>query len=139
VTSSDLPEHAKIFIGRLTNMEPRPESIWVIGSRANGRATVSSDTDLLVFGSPELLQTLATTEEAPSGIDCLVVFDGNNYKDPFQDKSGSLSKLEWRPVNASLSQYVGIKWVPDEESGDDNMGDMVHRQERAIRVWPVGT
>lgn len=131
----DIPEHVHSFIRLLATAEPSPVSIWLMGSRANGRATPASDTDLLVFGSMALLHVLASMPP-PAGIDCLVVFDGDHYQDPWQEKKGSLARLEWRPVDATRSGYVGVKWIPDEESSDESMGNMVHLQERAVRVWP---
>ena len=134
--SLDLPKHVHIFIKLLATIKPAPKSVWVMGSRANGRATTASDTDLLVFGSMVLLRTLASMSSPPVGIDCLVVFDGDNYQDPWQEKKGSLALIEWQPIDATFSRYVGIKWIPDDESGDESMGDMIHLQERAVRVWP---
>lgn len=136
MASLELPEHAYSFIRLLATTEPAPVSIWLIGSRANGRATTASDTDLLVFGSMALLRALASMPPPPVGIDCLVVFDGNHYKDPWQVKNGSLTCLEWRPVNDTLSSYVGLKWTPDEESSDESLGNMVQLQEHAVRIWP---
>lgn len=136
MASLELPEHAYSFIRLLAAIKPAPLSIWLIGSRANGRATTASDTDLLVFGSMALLRALASMPPPPVRIDCLVVFDGNHYQDPWQMKNGSLTRLEWRPVDSTLSSYVGIKWTPDEESSDESLGNMVQLQERAVRIWP---
>ena len=99
----NLPQNGHDFVEHLANFEPPPESIWLIGSRANGRANSSSDTDLLVFGSPELLQALSDAQLVPTDIDCLIVFDRNNYTDPFRIKSGSLSNLKWKSINQSKS------------------------------------
>ena len=136
---SQLTHQALETIAQLVALQPTPDSVWLIGSRANGRATSESDTDLIVMGSEALLRAARSKLEQPKAVDCLIVFNGDDYQDPWQEKSGSLSKLEWEQIDASSAKYVGTKWVPDEESSiefDADMGDLVHRQERAIRVWP---
>lgn len=72
---------------------------------------------------------------APVGIDCLVVFNGNEFSDPWSRKSGSLEKWRWRMNSPRSAQYIGTKWVPDEEFGDP-LGDLVEREESATKVWP---
>lgn len=128
-----------LFIDQLAQMYPPPESVWVIGSRANGRATASSDTDLLILGSQPLMDMLRDQIRAPEKIDCLVVYDGNNYKDPWQDKSGSLEELEWCLISDTIARYVGTKWISDEELSQKfgaDMGDIYRRVENGIRIWP---
>ena len=134
-----LPAHIQDFIAELVSLQPQPTSVWLIGSQANGRATEQSDTDLLVFGSPELLEVAASRLRQPEKVDCLIVYDLDNYQDPWQEKKGALSKLKWQQVNDYTANYIGTKWVPDEESSlkfGADMGDLVERQERAVRVWP---
>lgn len=127
------------LISRLIALQPPPDSIWLIGSRANGRATEESDADLVVFGSEALLSSVRLKIKKPQAVDCLVVFNGDDYQDPWQEKSGSLSRLKWLQVDATSAKYIGSKWVPDEESSIEfhaNLGVLVCRQERAIRIWP---
>lgn len=136
---SQLTDQASELVAQLAALQPPPDSIWLIGSRANGRATHESDTDLLVFGSEAFLSAARAQLKRPQTVDCLVVFNGDDYQDPWQEKSGSLSKLKWEQSDASSARYIGTKWVPDEESSiefDADMGDLVQLQERAIRVWP---
>lgn len=136
---SQLTDQTLELISELVALQPPPDSIWLIGSRANGHATQESDTDLIVFGSESLLRSVRLQIKQPQAVDCLVVFNGDDYQDPWQEKSGSLSKLKWEKVDANSAKYIGNKWVPDEESSiefDANMGDFVHRQECAIRIWP---
>ena len=113
--------------------------VWLMGSRANGRARPDSDTDLLIFGPDGFLQSVISGLNQPADIDCLVVYDGDNYQDPWQDKSGSLRKLQWKRLDERSATYVGTKWVPDDESATEfnaDMGDWVERDERAYRMWP---
>jgi len=136
---NQLPIHAQGFISELSSIEPQPDSIWLIGSQANGRATESSDTDLLIFGSEALYREAKEKTDAPIKVDCLIVTDGNNYQDPWQKKSGSIEKLKWQQVTESTAKYVGAKWVPDEESSTElgaNMGNLIKLNESAFRVWP---
>ena len=136
---SQLTDQASALIARLVALQPPPDSIWLIGSRANGRATQESDTDLIVFGSDAFFIAARSQLEQPQAIDCLVVFNGDDYQDPWQEKSGSLCKLKWQRVDATSAKYIGTKWVPDEESSIEfgaDMGALVHRQERAVKVWP---
>lgn len=136
---SQLTDEASELVAQLITLQPPPDSIWLIGSRANGRATHESDTDLLIFGSEAFLGAARAKLNRPRAVDCLVVFNGDDYQDPWQEKSGSLGKLKWERIDASSARYIGTKWVPDEESSiefDADMGDLVQLQERAIRVWP---
>ena len=136
---SQLTDQASALIAELTALQPPPDSIWLIGSRANGRATIESDTDLIVFGSETFLNVVRSQLKRPQSVDCLVVFNGDDYQDPWQKKSGSLRKLQWQQVDTTHAKYIGTKWVPDEESSiefDADMGNLVDLQEQAIRVWP---
>jgi hypothetical protein len=85
-----------------------------MGSRANGRARPDSDTDLLIFAPDGFLESIRARLSRPPDIDCLVVHDGDNYQDPWQEKSGSISSLQWEKVGDKAAMYVGSKWVPDQ-------------------------
>lgn len=126
--------HVVEFIDAITGVSPLPQAVWIIGSQANGRATDQSDTDLLVFASAGFLDSLQMLA-APVGIDCLVVFNGNDFADPWSKKSGSLEQWRWKLNSPRKAQYIGTKWVPDVEFGDP-LGDLVERAESATRVWP---
>lgn len=84
-----LAPHVLTFLHSLAGLTPKPSSVWLIGSQANGRATASSDTDLLVFGSPQVLDVLRNALAPPEGIDCFVVFDGNEFRNPWHEHGGS--------------------------------------------------
>lgn len=131
-----LAPHVLTFLDSLIGLVPNPSSVWLIGSQANGRATASSDTDLLVFGSAELLKVLRNAVAPPEGIDCFVVFDGNEFKDPWHQNGGSLSRWSWSANSQNEAQYVGTKWAVDPELGGDH-GNFVIHKEKAIRVWPI--
>lgn len=133
-----LPNRAGVFVTALTAVNPPPESIWLIGSRANGRETEVSDTDLLVFGSPAFLAALEAQVLAPTELDCLVVYDGDNFRDPWKMKNGSLTKLNWRTTDESNAEYIGAKWTSDEESSlkfGADMGELTCLKELGVRIW----
>lgn len=134
-----IPRHVSKFIESIASIASEGVEIWVMGSRANGRARPDSDTDLLVFGPDGFFESIRARLSQPEDVDCLVDYDGNNYKDPWQEKSGSLSRLKWKITDDKAATYVGTKWVPDEKSSakfQADMGELVERDERAYRVWP---
>lgn len=134
-----LPDQVSALISTLAALQEPPISIWLIGSRANSRATELSDTDLIVFGSLELLSIAKSQIKQPEAVDCLIVFNNNEYQDPWQKKNGSLSSLQWQNIDSKTATYIGTKWVPDAESSSEcgaDMGNLVKRQEQAVRVWP---
>ncbi len=120
-------------------MTTEPVEVWLIGSRANGRARPDSDTDLLIFGPDGFLESVRIGLQEPTDIDCLVVYDGDNFQDPWQEKSGSLGELRWNRVDDQAATYIGTKWVPDKESSAEfeaDMGELVKCNERSWRIWP---
>jgi hypothetical protein len=112
----EAPEAIASFVGRLLQLGLE---VWLIGSRANQTSTEASDWDLLVFGSQQLLESLA--REAPiAGVDLLVVFDGEQFKSPWprpEDghfKCGSLTRWKWTKLSDDAATYEGSKWIDDE-------------------------
>jgi hypothetical protein len=131
-----LAPHVLTFLNAVAGLTPKPSSVWLIGSQASGRATSNSDTDLLVFGSPQLLDVLRNAVAAPEGIDCLVVFNRDEFRNPWHENGGSLSKWNWSIKSPDEAQYVGTKWEVDPELGGDH-GNFVIHKEKAIRIWPL--
>jgi hypothetical protein len=134
-----LPPHVSSFVDTVASLAPETVEVWLMGSRANGRARPESDTDLLIFGPDGFLQTLRDRLQRPENTDCLVIYDGDHYQDPWQEKNGALSELGWEKTDDRNARYAGTKWVPDKESSAEfgaDMGELVERQERALRIWP---
>lgn len=107
------------------------QSIWLIGSRANGTARLDSDWDLLAFGNPAVLVYLKSHPELHRyDIDFLVVTDGDHFESAWgnKDKSGSISKWEWRQLSDDRADYNGAK-----PSGTD---DIVVDRQVSLRLWP---
>jgi hypothetical protein len=115
---------------------PELESIWLIGSRANGTSTDASDWDFLAFGSEA---TYACLQASPrlqlSGTDFLIVTDGDGFRGVWdgEDKAGSLADWEWKAVSDTVSEYTQLKLVFDRE----HQLDGVFTRRKAIRVWPL--
>lgn len=40
-------------------------------------------------------------------LDLLIVYDGDNFKSPYYEKSGSLIKWKWQKVSETLAYYRG--------------------------------
>lgn len=129
-----LAPYVRTFVDSLTGLPVLPSSVWLIGSQASGRAQAGSDTDLLVFGSSGFLAAVRAALPQPSGIDCLVVVNGNDFEEPWQDKRGALARWNWVLKSATEAQYEGTKFIADEPDG--TLGQFETRQERAIRIWP---
>ena len=125
----------------MSALTPRPKSVWLIGSRANGRATSESDTDLLVFGSPAFFIAARTQLNRVAAVDVLVVSDGENFQDIWTTKTGSLTRWEWKEDEAGIAIYKGNKWIPDLPANaivGANLGSHIERDEQAIRLWSAG-
>ena len=140
-TMEHIPESCKQFIESIVKVEPMPDEIWLIGSWANNRVKEKSDIDLLIFASQEYVDNLKSLKE-PDGIDCLVVYDGCNFKDPWQCKSGSLETWKWSLISCKEAKYKGTEFISDAESTDEycresgyEMGQIITREERAWLLW----
>jgi predicted nucleotidyltransferase len=129
-----LDDQLRIFLKQIADSSPELDSIWLIGSRANGTATESSDWDFIAFGTSSTLETLRSdTRLHREKTDFLVVTNGEDFEAAWGeiDKTGSLSEWEWKVLSASESEYTQSKWVEREE------GSRVEcTRSRGIKVWP---
>ena len=111
-----LPTYILEFLEK--NINPTFET-WLIGSRANNTASERSDWDLLIFGNRELLFELSNHSPIREA-DIFVVTDGNRFKSPWADESGSLTKQgdladwKWQKHDGYVASYIGVskpdKW-----------------------------
>ncbi|MEH6592658.1 MAG: nucleotidyltransferase domain-containing protein [Halioglobus sp.] len=114
----------KQYISAVIKTAPDIESIWLIGSRANDTAREESDWDLLVFANgPALKKLQKITELAHSRVDLLVVYNGDDFKEPWPDeahnnKTGALSDWNWQKTGSKSAQYTSTKYYPDDDSDD---------------------
>jgi predicted nucleotidyltransferase len=146
-TALPIPQAANELVARLVAATPSPKSIWLLGSRANGRARPDSDTDFLVFASREFMVASAGAIANTPSVDVLVVYDGENFEDIHAKKRGSLDGWKWQVVSERDATYLGGKFVPDTEMDEEmyavklsnpniTLGECVEYEVRAIRVWP---
>ena len=111
---------------------PSIESIWLIGSRANGNASETSDWDFIAFGTGEALEQIRNASELHRpDADFLVVVNGEDFENAWgeRDKTGALSSWEWKRVSDMRAEYTEAKWVETEEEAK-----VVLRRRHAIRV-----
>jgi Nucleotidyltransferase domain len=140
----------------LARLGPPPSSVWLFGSRANGRATPKSDTDLMIFANRALVESLRRSlPSKPRYVDVLVVIDGDTIIYPWAPSEGSLRQWRWRSVSDLVALYEGTKWVRDPEDDEGELGGSLGRpdsapfedavlelgqghllKERAIRLFP---
>ena len=118
-----LDEDIKKYINRLTSQHPSIQSIWLFGSRINGTYRSDSDWDFLVFGTQETLDELRQHPELKqNNIDLLVVYNGNDFKEPWsaqpgknKQKIGSLTEWRWKKINHQIAFYEGTKEIEGSE------------------------
>jgi predicted nucleotidyltransferase len=129
------------WLEQLTVVCPAIREVWLLGSRANGTARPDSDWDLLVFGAQAVRMCIESHSELHrSEIDLLLVDNSNGeFSRPWgPQKTGSLSRWEWKAVSEEVATYKSVKWIPDEDDpvpGADT-GEMVVSRLNAYRVWP---
>lgn len=141
-----LPAEALQFLTQLAALCPPPTSIWLIGSRANGRHRPDSDTDLLVFSDQEFSSVVRASMDPPTNIDVLVVYDGDQYADVWHEKTGSLRELQWHQIGSTRATYTGLKFVADDaeehlfplpaKGAASQLGVLSELNESAVRIWP---
>lgn len=127
VKLTEFPEHMQPLIRDLLD---RGLDIWLIGSRVNPTGEPPSDWDLIVFGSPEVLEEFSQ-QPPPGDLDLLVVTDGENFECPWPRpsdgviKRGELTKWKWTPTSKTSATYAGTKWPKD--WGDQKKAVLVER------------
>jgi predicted nucleotidyltransferase len=110
-----LPERIASFV---RSLHEAGRTVWLIGSRANGTGNPDSDWDLLVFGDEGLVKELSSCEPV-EGVDLFVVYDGNNFRSPWNHTAdwavrvGSLSGWAWRELSSNEATYNVTMWPND--------------------------
>jgi len=139
-----LPNEIQGLLNDVRQNIPSATEIWLIGSRANNIAREDSDWDFLVFGDDSSLKKLkCMTEYRRENMDFLVVFDGDNFIEPWgkPQKSGSLTKWEWNRTSDCSAQYKQKKFIPDSDQEDSDLesGTFIEKIVNAIKVLPKTT
>ena len=133
----------KAFIDHLICFGRDIESIWLLGSRANGTSREDSDWDFLIFGDDEVLEAIRTDiSHRRANIHLFVVTDGNHFESlwphgtdtecirgclhgSLDDSTGDWSSgWCWEKVTATEAHYT----TPREPDAG--------RRQRAFRVFP---
>ncbi len=71
------------YINRMTKKYPVINSIWLLGSRANGNPQGNSDWDILAFGNENILKSLESDVSfCQEKIDLFIVYEDKNFKQP---------------------------------------------------------
>jgi predicted nucleotidyltransferase len=135
-----LDDESADYIKKLTSRVSGIRRVWLIGSRANGRARGNSDWDFIVFSDPASFELIRNdTALHAENIDLLVVASDGTFCRPWgSSKSGSLESWGWECVTPARARYVGTKWVPDQEAADegmDTLGDIQREVLNAYLVW----
>ena len=111
--------------------------MWLLGSRANGTATETSDWDILAFADESTLNSLREDYQLHHpAVDLLVVksADDRFEKHWEKKKSGSLELWQWNRLSDTEATYRSAKFVPD--PGETHHGDFHEQILKAIRLWP---
>jgi len=69
----------------------------------------------------------------------LVVFNNNDFKDPWCKQGGSLTNWKWEQISPKRAKYWEIKWLSDgrlSEIPDAEEGEFQECERIAIKIWP---
>jgi predicted nucleotidyltransferase len=128
------------YLTRLTKKYRDVESVWLLGSRANGNARPNSDWDFLVFTNQSVFDRMKQDLSFKDpNIDLLVVYNGTDFEEPWPaltnerpaPKGGHLGKFngwDWCQQTETTATYHATKELPD--------GSIDSQTKKAIRVWP---
>lgn len=122
------------LVDDIARRAPGLVEVWLIGSRANGSATPSSDWDFVAVGRPETLAYLREAEDLHcSDVDFLVVTDGDSFESAWGErpKAGSLKGWNWKQTAETGAVYSQTKW----HDAEDGAGVRTTAA-RARKVWP---
>ena len=108
-TTDVLTHEINSYLDDLLNTVDGIRSIWLLGSRANGTATLESDWDFFVFGENIVFEQIQVSQKFPAGhIDLLIVSADGSFRKPYGHmKSGDLNSWGWRIVTPKLATYEG--------------------------------
>jgi len=123
------------FLSKLTHAHPGMREIWLLASPAKGRGRHSSAWKLLAFADEDTFQRLRSDIRfRRAEVELLVVRDGDEFREPWSDRTepGYLSEWEWVKTSAREAQYYGTKWVQDEK-----LGRAIIELCKASLLWPA--
>jgi predicted nucleotidyltransferase len=138
MTSTVVPVLPRVVAEILATLarEDGVQSVWLIGSRANGTATGTSDWDLLVLqeGDP-----VATKARHPD-VDVLRVGPSKAGLLEGRSETFLFSNFEWQETPAGLARYRGKRPIeyPEGQILDSTSPRFDRPNSRAIRLWTKG-
>ncbi len=133
-------ELEKYVAGLLAVVGKRCESLWLFGSRANGRGRPDSDWDLVLFADPEVLEVLrATPSFQQDNIDLLVAVSPERWISPWPDgdkgpKGGSAEMYVWKEAAPGRATYRGEPVYAPKQWWKEP--DPVQEELCAYQIWP---
>jgi hypothetical protein len=107
-------------------------SIWLVGSRANGNAKMTSDWDILVFSNKEPFRRKARDE----CIDVLRVGPSENGQLEGEAHPFLFNNWEWSQTDEKTTTYTGNKFI-DYPNGIRDVVDPIYKfsKSNAICLW----
>ncbi len=134
----DIDKAVMNYLGRLSSEYDSINSIWLLGSRANGTNRTDSDWDFLIFADKKTLDSLKQSRSLKlKNVDVLVVYDKNKFEDPWSHKKGSLDNWKWKQLTKNKAKYWGIKWVSEGFSDGMENSRFDEGERTAIKIWPL--
>ncbi len=129
----ELPNYVQNIITELKNKKTI-NSIWLIGSRANGTENESSDWDLLVFSVAEPIITKARHKN----VDVIILGPSGNYllEGKKAELKNSFKNWYWSESENNEATYVGNKFI-DYPSGVRDISSPVYEKtkSKAYCLW----
>lgn len=148
MTDVKIPNRVYKYLQHLTEKYPQIKSIWILGSRANNNFTDDSDWDFWVFSNRKIFDLLKENrllkqESKSKKIDTLVVYNGEDFEEPWPDmkngkstaKQGLLSEWKWKKTSNLTADYKGTKEISKKEAGGKRISRVEERHLKAFKIW----
>lgn len=133
--NSDINSYLNTLINEVNGIE----SIWLIGSRANGTANPGSDWDFMVFGKSEISESIKENSKFHrDDVDLLVVKSDGTFSKPYgSPKSGNLDSWGWQKIDENTAKYEVTKMKDFDPNGDGFVGDNSPFVEETLNAFRV--
>lgn len=113
--------------------EKETDSIWFVGSRANGTERTDSDWDFIVFVCDQVSERAARHSQ----VDIIRVDRNGNYLLEGQplELSGQFKTWQWREIEPGRAAYT-VRVTPEVgDVGSFDVGDVRFVELRGLNVW----
>ncbi|HYT53512.1 MAG TPA: nucleotidyltransferase domain-containing protein [Verrucomicrobiae bacterium] len=127
------------YIQRIISLGIAVDEVWLLGSRANRTERKESDWDLFLFTDAAGLSCLTSNNYLKDDrVDLLVVYDGNNFEEPWptiqaKAKSGNLRDWVWSRLSDDEAEYKTIKSTPEWYKNNQAIETKIFK---ARKLWP---